>query len=261
MSEEVKNIPLKLFLRFESLKLKKLESRIFDQVDLGIAVSELDKEILQSLCPGGRLVTVENGVEVDKFRPARDVVERNTLVWVGGFHHFPNKQGMIFFLENIYPVIKRKLPAVRLDIVGGGITENMRDLCKSDESIRLLGYVEDPLPYVQKAAVFICPILSGGGTRLKILEAMSAGKAIVTTSIGCEGIDGKNGIHFIIADKAKDFSDAVIKVINNEELQETMGNNARDLVLNIYDWRIIIGKLNTNYMVFFKNTRLGTDIT
>jgi glycosyltransferase involved in cell wall biosynthesis len=247
MGKQGWNIPLKSFLYLESWKLKRLENKIFTQVDLGITVSELDKKILQKLCPGRKFVVVENGVETEKFKPTNEKIETNKLVWVGGFDNFPNKQGMYYFLENIYPVIKRRLPDVRLDIVGGGITEKIRDLCKSDPSIRLLGYVVDPLPYIQKATVFISPILSGGGTRLKILEAMSAGKAIVTTSIGSEGIDGINGIHFIIADTPEGFSDAVLKVINNAELREMLGNNARKFVATIYDWEIITGKLNQTY--------------
>jgi glycosyltransferase involved in cell wall biosynthesis len=250
MSEEIKNFPLKLFMRFESWKLKKLESRIFNQVDLGIAVSELDKEILQSLCPGGRFVTVENGVEVDKFRPAYNNVEPNTLVWVGGFNHFPNKEGMHYFLESIYPKIKQRLPEVRLDVIGSNVTEKLKSFASLDNSIRLLGFVDDPLPYIQKATVFVVPILSGSGTRLKILEAMSAGKAIVSTTIGCEGIEGLNNRDYLIADTPEEFSEKVVEVINNQSLQRYLGVNARKLAEQKYDWKVICEKMENAYKNF-----------
>lgn len=251
MGKQGWNIPLKSFLYLESWKLKRLESKMFTQVDLGVTVSELDKKILQTLCPGGKFVVVENGVETEKFKPSNEKVETNKLVWVGGFDHFPNKQGMHYFLENIYQRIKQRLPEIRLDIVGGGIPEKLKKLCKGDASIKLLGYVEDPLPYIQKATVFISPILSGGGTRLKILEAMSAGKAIVTTSIGCEGIDGTDGKHFIVADKPNDFCDAILRVINEPDLRKMLASNARHLAETFYDWKIIVGKLSNTYLHSF----------
>jgi len=250
MGRQSWNPLLRLFLYLESWKLKRLESKIFTQVDLGITVSELDKKILQKLCPGGKFVVIENGVETEIFKPNNEKVETNKLVWVGGFDHFPNKQGMYYFLENIYPKIKERLPEIKLDIVGGGIPEKFKELCKGDASIRLLGYVEDPLSYIQKATVFISPILSGGGTRLKILEAMSAGKAIVSTTIGCEGIEGLNNRDYLIADTPEEFSEKVVEVINNKELQRYLGVNARKLAKQKYDWTVICNKIESTYRDF-----------
>lgn len=158
---------------------------------------------------------------------------------------------MCYFLESINPMIRQKLPDIRLDIVGGGVTEKLRSLASADKSIRLLGYVDDPLPYIQKASVFIVPLRSGSGTRLKILGAISAGKAIVTTSIGCEGIVGDNGKHFIVADNPYECSDSVVKVINNPIMREALGSNARALVTSNYNWKTITDGLNKIYARFF----------
>ena len=120
IGKESRNIILKTFLYLEALKLRRLERNIFRQVDLGIAVSDLDKGILQKLCPEGRFLVVENGVEVDKFKPSGTPPVKDRLLWLGGFNHFPNRQGILFFLEKIYPFVKRENPNVSIDIVGGG---------------------------------------------------------------------------------------------------------------------------------------------
>ena len=112
------------------------------------------------------------------------------LVWVGGFHHHPNCEAVRFFLAEIFPRIKQEKGETKVYVVGGGVPDWLRNLATGDPSIVLIGYVDDPLPYIQRAGVFVAPILSGGGTKLKVLEAMAVGKAIVSTSIGVEGIEG-----------------------------------------------------------------------
>jgi polysaccharide biosynthesis protein PslH len=247
MAQESKNILLKTFMFLESWKLKRLESKIFMQVDLGIAVSELDRDILQRVCPRGCFEVIENGVETAKFIPGCSKEEFNKIVWLGGFDHYPNKQGIYYFLEDIYPKIKQEILDVKFDIIGSGITEKLSHLVQNDCSINLMGYVDDPLPFIQRASVFVVPILSGGGTRLKVLEAMSAGKAIVGTSIACEGLDGINGQHFIIADDATTFAKEVVKLLQDNTLGVMLGSNARKLVVDHYDYTSICKKLNILY--------------
>lgn len=246
---ENSSILLKLFLYLEAYKLKKLESKVFEEVDIGIVVSELDKERLRGLCPRGKFEVIENGVGTDEFKPDYKNNEVNTLSWVGGFDHYPNREGIYYFLESIYPLIKENINDVKLYLVGGGVTDKLRKITAMDLSIKLTGYVDNPLPYIQRASLFIVPLLSGSGTRLKIIEAMAAGKAIVTTSIGCEGIEGFNGEHYLIADKPNDFAAKVVEALNNPSLRKYLGNNARNLVKQKYDWKIICRKLNMVYQM------------
>ncbi len=247
MSKQSHNLPLKLFLYFESQKLKMFESKIFEQMDMGLTVSEVDKNLLTELCPEGNFVVVENGVDTNKFKPLLTDIEPNTLLWVGGFGYSPNKEAIYFFLENIYPLIKKDVSDVKLNLVGGGITEKLNNISSYDPSITIFGYVDDPIPYIQRATVFIVPILSGSGTRLKTLEAMAAEKAIVTTSVGCEGIEGIDKIHYLIADKPADFAKCVIDLLNDSDLRKALGINARKLATQKYDWGIILEKLNNIY--------------
>jgi glycosyltransferase involved in cell wall biosynthesis len=253
MGKESPNLLLRLFMYLESYKLKRLERKVFEQVDLGIAVSEADRIILQKLCPRGKFVVVDNGVDTQNFIPGSEMIEPNTLVWVGGFNHYPNKEGIYHFLDIIYPLIKNKIPKIRLYLVGSSVTKKLKEIAFLDSTIKILGFVDDPLPFIQKASAFIVPLLSGGGTRLKILEAMSAKKAIITTTIGCEGIDGTNNKHYIIADKPEQFAMATYRVLNNEDLRNRLGENARRLVSEKYDWKIINNNLNNIYRALFVN--------
>lgn len=247
MAEDSSNLFLKIFCYLEAYKLKKLESRIFNEIELGIVVSEVDKKIFQRICHGGNFEVIENGVDVDKFKPAPDQIEPNTLLWVGGFDHHPNKQGIYWFLDNVYPLIKKKAPEIILYLIGGGVTNKLRRYASVDSSIKILGYVDDPIPFLQRATVFIAPILSGSGTRLKLLEAMAARKAIVTTKIGCEGIMGINNIHLLIADTPEQFAGSVVRTVRDYDLRNRLGNNARKMIIPNYDWKVIIDKLDSLY--------------
>lgn len=239
LAGQSRNPALKLFLYLEALKLRRLESRIFSKLDIGIAVSELDRQHLERLCPGGHFVVVGNGVDVQAFVPDSDAIEPNALVWVGGFHHSPNCEAVRFLLKEIYPRIKQEKSETKLYVVGGGAPDWLRRLATVDPSIVLTGYVDDPLPYIQRAAVLVAPMLSGGGTKLKVLEAMAVGKAVVSTSIGVEGIEGKDQQHFMVADSPQAFSHRVVSLLNDRALRERLGASARKRVSEKYDWDAI----------------------
>ena len=147
------------------------------------------------------------------------------------------------------------MPKVKFVIVGRNATMQIRRLVSAEKSIKLLGYVQNPVPFIQKATVFVVPIRSGGGTRLKVLEAMSTGKAVVTTKLGCEGIPGKDGVHFVIADEANEFSDAIMKLVRNPGLRNRIGKNARQFVVDRYDWKKITKKLNTAYYEIYSSSK------
>lgn len=247
MARKNKNIFLKIFLLLEAMKLKRLERNVFKEVDLGIVVSEQDREVLGNLCSEGNFLVVENGVELDEVHSSGEPQDEKKLMWLGGFDHFPNRQAVLFFLEKVFPLLKREAPDVSLDIIGGGVTKELRRFALNDPRINFTGYVEDPLPYMHRAAVFIAPILSGGGTKLKVLEAMAAGKAVVTTTVGCEGIDGISGRHFIVADDYLDFADNVLLLLNNKKMRNALQKNAREFIKSKYDYTKIAEKLDNYY--------------
>lgn len=247
MAKLTRNPLLKLFMYVEAVKVKRLESSIFKEVDIGIAVSEVDKKVLRELCPEAKIEVVENGVDTNEFKPASERVDENSLVWVGGFDNYPNREAIYFFLDKVYPLIREKGRDVRIDLVGGGVTPRLRRIASADPSINVVGYLNNPLPYIQRAGVFIVPMLSGSGTRLKLLEAMATGNAIVTTSVGCEGIEGMNRKHYLIADEPIDFAKSVVEILNNVNLALYLGENARDLAIQKYDWEKLNQKMDYIY--------------
>lgn len=247
IAKNTRNLLLKCFLYLEACKTKNLESKIFEQIDLGIAVSDVDRKGLEKISPKGRFEVIENGVDTEVFKPASGETEANTLLWLGGFNHYSNQEAMIYFLKSIYPLIKQKIENVKLNLVGKGPSQSLQGLITSDSSIESSGFVDNPLKYIEKASIFIAPILSGSGTRLKIMEAMAMEKAIVTTTIGCEGICGVDGRHYSVADKPEEFAEKVIGFLKNKKLQEYFGNNARKLATEKYDWKIICNKQDLIY--------------
>ena len=247
LAQQRRNVAVKCFISYEAMKLKRLERRIFRHVDIGIAVSECDSQVLQALCPEGRFAVVENGVDTKAFTPNSDAVESDTLLWVGGFQHYPNYEAVRYLIEDIYPVIKRAKPQVKLYIVGGSVPASLMRLAVNDTSILFTGFVDDPVPFIQRAAVFVAPILSGGGTKLKVLEAMAAGKAIVSTSIGVEGIEGEDCEHFMVADTPEVFSLRVVSLMNDYALRARLGANARKRSVEKYDWEAICDSISKVY--------------
>lgn len=247
LAAQSRNPLLRLFLQLEALKLRRLESRIFAGLDLGIAVSAQDRQHLQRLCPDGRFDVVENGVDVSAFVPDPTAVEPNSIVWVGGFQQLPNFEAVRYFIEDIFPRIKQAKTDTKFYVVGGDVPDSLRRLADGSPAIVFTGYVDDPLPYIQRAAVFVAPILSGGGTKLKVLEAMAIGKAIVSTSIGVEGIEGTDQEHFVVADDAAAFSSAVVSLLDDHGLRERLGASARGRAIEKYDWEAICERMANVY--------------
>ncbi len=260
MADTSRNPLLKLLHRLEAMKLKRLEGRIFHQVDLGVAVSNVDRSILSRLCPEANVCVVANGVDAEEFEPSHGKEREGSLVWVGGFDNYPNREGIDFFFDEVYSSIKDRVPQVQIDVIGGGVTPTLRGRAAADSSIQIHGYVNDPVPYIQSAAVFIVPILSGSGTRLKLLEAMATGKAIVTTTIGCEGIEGEHGVHYLVADDPGLFAESVGILLSDTALREKLGKNARQLAVEKYDWKKLCEKMEIIYQTACEEGRVGKEM-
>jgi glycosyltransferase involved in cell wall biosynthesis len=242
-----RNPVARLFILHEAKKLERLESTVFRDVDLGIAVSDADRRLLESLCPGRPFAVVENGVDVRAFAPDPLAVEPDTLVWVGGLRDRSNLDAVRYFVEDVLPRVRRRCPRVKLCLVASGVPAGFARAIASDSSITVTGFVPDPAPYIRRAAVFVVPMLSGSGTKLKVLEAMAAGKAIVSTSIGVEGIEGRDGQHYRVADQSSAFAECVVELLNNRAMREHLGTNARRIAEQKYDWKIICSKMSRIY--------------
>ncbi len=247
-AEVEKNPIKKWFFLHQYKKLLRYEKKMCPLFNYCVAVSELDKQQLQSIAPQAAFTVIPNGVDVDYFRPQNSELRtpNSELIFAGRTDYLPNIDGLNFFLHEIFPLIKKEIKDARLTIIGKTRTNNDIGLPLTND-VTHLGFVEDIRPYIGKAAVYVVPLRIGGGTRLKILDAMAMGKAIVSTSIGAEGIDVTHGKNILIADTPEDFSRQVIRVLNDDTLRQSLGKEGRRLVEEKYSWDIIGKKMDEIY--------------
>lgn len=187
---------------------------------------------------------VPNGVDTDYKTYVQIKKNPKNILFCGTLDYAPNKEGLLWFLQKVWPKVKNDIRDPHLTIIGQGNSDYLKNL-PIDSSIKIIGSVRDVTPYYEENFVSIVPLLNGSGTRLKILEAMSYGNPVVSTSIGTSGIDVKNGKNILIADDPNDFANAVIKLIRNIEIADKLRIDARDLVVSTYDWSIIGKKIST----------------
>ena len=243
-AEKAKNLFVKMFYFYEACKIKNYEKKFCHQHNKNIVVSELDKKNLMAINLLADVEVVENGVDCNyfKFNP-REKLSKN-LIFTGGLDWYPNLDAMIYFCEKVWPLLVKKIPDVTLTIIGKNSGSKIDNIAKKYSNIILTGYVPDVRKYMKEASVFICPIRDGGGTKLKILDAMAQGVPIVTTSLGCEGILVTDGEHLCIADEPKKFVEKICGMINNTDEQNRLAMNAYDLIKNKYSYHIIGSKFN-----------------
>jgi sugar transferase (PEP-CTERM/EpsH1 system associated) len=220
-------------LRFEGSALAR-----FDSV---LAVSDADRETFERLYPGrlrAPVRVVQTGVDTAYFTPATATPDRTNLVFTGSMDWLPNEDAMQFFCREILPRIRRAEPTTTLTIVGRAPTPAVRKLAEH-HGIHVTGRVDDVRPYIARAAVSVVPLRIGGGTRLKIFEAMSMGKAVVSTTIGAEGLPIADGRDIVLADDPGSFADAVVRLIRVDHERKSLEHAARRLMVDRYDWSAV----------------------
>lgn len=251
-AEKEKNIFKKLFALQEYMKLSNFEKKVWAKFDYCIACSDVDKKNIETIAGKDKVITVDNGVDLQYFNPGSYQLEPDTLVYTGQIGWYPNEDALIYFVEEIMPAIKKSIPSLKLWIVGGKPSDRIKFLANNDSNITVTGFVDDVREYMARAFVYIVPLRIGSGTRLKILEALSMKKAVVTTSIGCEGINVQDNKHLLIRDNPQDFAQAVIELLRNEDLRLRLGENGRKLVEEKYDWNIVFKDLDKILTIIVK---------
>jgi glycosyltransferase involved in cell wall biosynthesis len=182
------------------------------------------------------LTVVPTGVDVEYFRPLDDEIE-NTLVFTGSMDWLPNEDGICYFAQEILPKIRREIPNVKLNIVGRKPSARLQALARGDVNhIHLTGWVDDIRPHLGQGAVCVVPLRIGSGTRLKIFEAMAMAKAVVSTTIGAEGLPVQHGSEILLADTPDAFAESVVILLRDNARRKTLGRAARELVESKYSW-------------------------
>jgi glycosyltransferase involved in cell wall biosynthesis len=242
-AETATGLPMKSLLRRQWQRMLRFERQALARFDLVLAVSDADGCTFQRLYPHALRApvhVVQTGVDTEYFRPvpARAPGRPAHLVFTGSMDWLPNEDGMQYFVRDILPLIRQQAPEVTLSIIGRSPTPAVRRL-GLEAGIEVTGRVDDVRPHIAAGAIYVVPLRIGGGTRLKIFEAMSMGKAVVSTTIGAEGLPVTDGTDIVLADEPAAFADAVVRLVRDAAARQQLEAAARRLVVDRYDWSAV----------------------
>ena len=248
-----------LLYRAQYRRMLRYEGRTLARFDGVLAVSDVDAGTFARLYPGALkrpVHVVQTGVDTEYFAPgsAKPLGERSdarlkpsrypsSLVFTGSMDWLPNEDAMQFFCRDVLPLVRAEAPETTLTIVGRAPTPAVQRLAEEHPGVRVTGRVDDVRPFVRDAAVYVVPLRIGGGTRLKIFEAMAMGKAVVSTTIGAEGLPVVDGTHVLLADEPHALARAILDVMRDPARRATLEAAARALVVERYDWSAVAGQL------------------
>lgn len=221
----------------ESRLVKQAELERCAKADVVIVTSERERVLLQDLLPTSRIEVIPNGVDVEIFNTS-DYEQQgvpNQIIFTGTMDYYPNIDAALFFSRQCWSIIRDQIAGATWQIVGRNPPPEIRKLAELP-GITVTGTVPDVRPYLAQSAVAIAPLQIAGGTRLKILEALAMKKAVVTTSIGCEGLVVEPGKHLVVADEPAAIAQAVIALLKNPEKRAVLGTAGRSLVEASYSW-------------------------
>jgi len=233
----------KVYYFMEGKKLQRYEKLICRGFDLHITCSSIDSQRLIGIDQGLRVEEIPNGVDVAYFCPMPDNELSKQLVFAGGLDWYPNADAMSMFANKIWPLLKMQEPDIVMNVIGKNPAEELISLARQDSNFRVHGFVDDVREYLSKASVYVCPISDGGGTKLKLLDAFSMGKAVVAHPIASEGIEVVDGYNILFATTPDEYADGIINLLNNKSLRDMLGRNARNLVVEKYAFKNIGKKL------------------
>ena len=234
------NILKKLYYQIEAYKLKHYEKNEVCKFDVNVTCSPLDSKRIEYIAPGVVTHVISNGVDTEFFLPDSTIApDPYTLVFIGGMSWYPNRDAMLFFARQIWPLLKEKIPSIKMNVVGESPPQELLDLAKVDRNYHVHGFVDDVKKYFNQAGIYVCPISDGGGTKLKILDALAMGKPIVANPVACEGIEVIDGKNVYFAEKAEEYVNRIHELVNNPTIRLEMERQNRQLILDKYSYRVI----------------------
>ncbi|HLL71057.1 MAG TPA: glycosyltransferase [Pyrinomonadaceae bacterium] len=235
---EVQTNPLKkLYLYGQWRKARAFEREACARFDQVVAVSREDAETMRRDYGVEAVADVPTGVDTDFFRPrGNEAIEPHAMVFTGSMDWLPNEDAIRYFTEEIMPRIRAAVPDATLTVVGRNPYPSLLELSRRDPSIIVTGRVEDVRPYMERAPVYVVPLRVGGGTRLKIYEAMAMEKAIVSTRVGAEGLPVEDGVELLLADAPEDFAAACVRLMRDGEAARELGARAGRTVREKFGW-------------------------
>lgn len=235
----------KCILKNEINLLKKYEREVSVIYDKTVFVAEREANILNTEMNFNKALGVPLGVDIDYFGElnGKQVIRNNTIAFLGAMSVAHNEAGALHFINNIFPIILKANPEAKFIIVGGGVTEAVRNAAKDNSSIIFTGRVEDVREHIGTCSVFVCPLTFGSGIKTKNLEAMAMGVPVVTTTVGAENINAEAGEEWLVADDNAKFAECVLNILKDKTLHDKLSMNGYTFVEKNFTWKVAEEKM------------------
>jgi polysaccharide biosynthesis protein PslH len=228
---------LKLFWWLQWRKMERYEKEMCQRFIGTVTVSETDKSLLEDKFAARNVFCIPTGIDTDYFVPVeRRQANNNSMVFTGSMDWLPNEDAILFFAREILPRIKTQIPQVKLTVVGRNPSRALLKEVKRFPEIELTGWVKDVRPFIARHSLYVIPLRIGGGTRIKVYEAMAMGKAVVSTRIGVEGLPVRNGENVLLSDEPEEFANAVVRLLEDVKARRSIEINARAFVETNFSW-------------------------
>lgn len=248
-----KNPLIRCYAYLEFKKLCTYEPDLCKNFDLCMMITREDEHGLKRMSPTARTVTIPAGVDTSYFHPTGLPEEPLSIISVASMDWRPNVDAVLWFCDKVLPIIRHEYPSVKFHIVGKGVPRAI--LARASDNVIVAGFVPDVRELLSRSAVVVVPLRVGGGMRIKILNALAMGKAIVSTSVGCEGIDVIHRQNIFIADTAESFARGVVDLLRDEKLRRQLGEQGLSLVKARYEWQYLVGKMEAEYLQLVSSRR------
>lgn len=248
---------LKPVLAVEARRVKQYEGELLRTVDHVLAVTDIDRNLLEEAMhfskPGKNdrvspITVIPIAVDTQKLQPVNRKIGSKNIVTLGTLHYPPNADGIRWFFNEVFPLVRERVPDATLTIIGKNPPLDFIELAERNPGvIRVTGYVDDLRPYLEESALMVVPVRAGGGMRVRILEAFAYAMPVVTTTVGLEGIHGTPDHDVIVADTPAEFASRTVELLQTPALQETLAVNGRNLAVAKYDWQAVLSAMRPIY--------------
>ncbi|HEY6854095.1 MAG TPA: glycosyltransferase family 4 protein [Gemmatimonadales bacterium] len=242
------------YMELQAGRVERLTRDLCPRFALNVMMSDLDAQRLRRLAPGAVTAVIPNGTDTDALHPNGGKAAPGRVVFVGPTYSHPNRDAVEFFLQQTWPDVRAADATASLQLVGRSAPAD-RARYDAAPGVEVLGHVPDIRPAVSQARCVVVPLRIGGGTRIKILDAWALGKAVVSTSIGCEGLDAVDGANILIRDEPGAFARAVVDVLHDAELRARLERNARATALEKYSWSLVGRRMRSAYADLVRRER------
>lgn len=232
------------YYKMQHARVLKYEKEVIQRMDLVLPISSVDERKLRDLSSGIKSCVIPAGVDTERFVVNPEFIP-NRVLFLSSYKWFPNLDSLKFYLRRIAPLIRTRTPGVKMIVAGKSVDQIPASWLNG--SLEKVGFIDDFNSFASMASVAVVPLRIGSGMRIKLLELMALGMAIVSTRIGAEGIDVESGKHLFLADTAREFADKVLTLLSSPSLCKEIGSNARELVARKYTWNSAGEKLLNAY--------------